>query len=147
MYRKRSSSSDVGSALQIPFTIMALQAMRNASRAQGVASRQRQQVKHQSVVVPPQAPSQQSLLQSAGLQLAAAGVAMALAISPAPAQAAEARTLADLMRPAYEFVDSNKDGIISKVGVDACQSSAVHRTQDGIRVGYEALAVMLSRAG
>ncbi len=30
-----------------------------------------------------------------------------------PVQAAQMRTLADVMRPTFEFVDSNKDGVIS----------------------------------
>ena len=43
----------------------------------------------------------------------ALSAAVSLTLIAGPSQAAEMRNLADVMRPVFGFVDTNKDGIIS----------------------------------
>lgn len=65
----------------------------------------------------PQQPQQHS--SSLGSKLAGAGLAVAIGLlgctaGVSPAAAAEFNTLADVMREEFAFVDSNKDGLVSK---------------------------------
>ena len=58
------------------------------------------------------------------IKSAAAAAIIAASLISSPVQAADLRTLADVMRPTFEFVDSDKNGLVTMDELQQLSSKA-----------------------